>query len=472
MTQGGDARILLDPATKLNRYHSAPYPRDIIAFASSTANDVSADAMDYLSAHFEDADKLNDDLEYNEFLGLARNQIRSAYGLEEATDIFFAASGTDLEYVALLAVAGRSPAGICNLLLGSDEVGSGCIYSAAGKYFAQETPLGFPCAPGEPVSGLPPIYLGDFPVRNDAGTAFGSGEIAKQLSTRIETALADGQHPLIHIVHGSKTGLILPHLDDIDALIECFDNKISFVVDACQARITSAAVADYLARGIIVFLTGSKFMGGPPFSGFALLPPGIAKSASPLASGMATIFRRAEVPAGWAGSHILKDEGNVGLALRLAASLFELERFQALSLASVSRVVTAFGKATDRMAANLAISKVASAAPGESDWPSEHPLEMQTLVTLDLSHDATGRQTRNLSFDDATRIHKLLIEDGVRLGQPVRCVRLADGQWGATLRVGLSMPQVCLFHALDDDMLAARLDDMIEAIESRLLRLI
>lgn len=471
MTQGGDARILLDPETKLNRYHSGPYPRELIALASSTANDLSADAMDYLANRFgENAEKLDDCAAYGAFLDGARRQLRDAYGLDDATDIFFAASGTDLEYVALLATAGRSPSGICNLLLGSDEVGSGCIHSAAGKYFANETPLGHACEPGAPVAGLPPIHLGDFPVRDEAGTAFNSEQISEAMSARIETALADGQHPLIHIVHGSKTGLVLPHLDDIDALTECFGDRLSYVVDACQARITSTAIADYLARGIIVFLTGSKFMGGPPFSGFALLPAGIVKVAAPMPAGMVHIFRRAEVPDGWAGRNILDDEGNAGLALRLGASLFELERFQKLGPADVTRVVTAFGAATDRLASNLEIAKVSSAAPGESEWPSEHPIEMQTLVTLDLSHDAGGVQQRDLSFDDATRIHKALIENGIRLGQPVRCVRLSDGRWGATLRIGLSMPQVCRFHQLDDATLVSTLNGMTAEIEAQLAK--
>ena len=52
MTRGGDARIVLDPATALNRYHSAPYPRDVLSFASSTANDLSADAMAFLETEF------------------------------------------------------------------------------------------------------------------------------------------------------------------------------------------------------------------------------------------------------------------------------------------------------------------------------------------------------------------------------------------------------------------------------------
>src|SRR3546814_18842626 len=48
MTTGGDARILLDPGTGLNRYFAAPRPSGVLAYASSTANDISAEAFAHL----------------------------------------------------------------------------------------------------------------------------------------------------------------------------------------------------------------------------------------------------------------------------------------------------------------------------------------------------------------------------------------------------------------------------------------
>ena len=60
-----------------------------------------------------------------------------AYGVPDDVAIVFAPSGTDLEYVALACVAGRAPAGTNAVLLGADEVGSGCIHSAHGLYFAE-----------------------------------------------------------------------------------------------------------------------------------------------------------------------------------------------------------------------------------------------------------------------------------------------------------------------------------------------
>jgi hypothetical protein len=279
------------------------------------------------------------------------------------------------------------------------------------------------------------------------------------------------------VVHGSKTGLVLPHLDHVDALRDRFGEGVLFVVDACQARITSQALRDYLGREMIVFVTGSKFMGGPPFSGFALLPAGLATRSAPVAVGMASVFRRAELPAAWPGREVCEDSGNPGLALRLAASLFELERFQQLAIERVARIVAEFTRATDRLAARLGARKVASAPLEDMGEQAEHPIEMLTLVTLDLCHDPAGRRMRELSFDDAARLHKALIGEDIRLGQPVRCVMLgcdASGnpRWGATLRIGLSMPQVTRLDALDDSALAAWFSASVGRIEARLAALL
>lgn len=469
MTRGGDARIVLDPQTGLNRYSSAPCPRDVLAFASSTANDLSPEADAWLRDRFPDGvAHLLDGFAYSQCLEGLRDAIRTAYNLDRGVDVFFAPSGTDLEYVGLAAAVGRRPGGVVNLLLGADEVGSGCIHSAAGAFFAHETALGLAVEPGAPVPGLALVAMSDTPVRSECGAAHASGWLAHDLGEAIERALAEGRFPLVHIVHGSKTGLVMPGIDDVAILQARFGNDAGFVVDACQARITSAAICEYLERGMTVFVTGSKFMGGPPFSGFALLPPGLGASAAPLAHGLAQVFRRAEVPDSWPGREICDDTGNPGLALRLSASLFELARFQALPFERVARVVAAFTAATDRLAASLGVCKVASAPPADAGDPADHPIEMLTLVTLDLCHDGEGRLVRDLTIEQAAQIHAALIAEGIRLGQPVRCVRLPDRQWGATLRIGLSMPQVTMLDALDDGALEQWFAQRMGRIEAAL----
>jgi hypothetical protein len=445
MTTGGDARIVLDSNTGLNRYFSAPRPSGVLAYASSTANDVSAETFAHLLA-------LPDAGSYADRLEALRGRIRSAYAVADDVDIVFSPSGTDLEYVALACAAGRGPAGTHNILLGADEVGSGCIHSAYGRYFAAETALGIATRAGDPVPGLGETHVEmiDVPVRDSRGRARPSGEIAAKMDSAIRAAEAERRHVLVHVVHGSKTGLILPSLDDIDRLAEAHGGSVTFVVDACQARITSPAIADYLARDAIVFVTGSKFMGGPPFSGFALVPRRFREQAEPLAPGLATIFRRGEWPAGWPGAEALEDSANPGLLLRLEGSIFELERFQRLSLDEVTRVILSFHQAVrDEIIERTPAHRVAPYPPGEKETADTHPIEMRTLSTLDLSEFRGG----GASFEDSTRWHKAMLAYGVRLGQPVKCVRLDDGEWGATLRIGLSMPMVVERAGMDDPLL-------------------
>jgi selenocysteine lyase/cysteine desulfurase len=466
MTQGGDARILLDPATGLNRYYSAPRPRDLLAYASSTANDVSAAAYAAVEQVLAATGMAPGPDIYAERLERLRARIRRAYGVADDVAIVFSPSGTDLEYVALACVAGRAPAGTHAVLLGADEVGSGCIHSAHGLYFAKETALGVATVPGEPVPGLGGVHvdLVDIPVRDGAGRVRPSAEIAGRIEAGLAAADAAGRHGLVHIVHGSKTGLILPSLADFDRLRA--DHDATFVVDACQARITGEAVNQYLERGAIVFVTGSKFMGGPPFSGFALVPPDLARDSAPLPGGFTTIFRRAEWPAGWPGADALADSVNLGLLLRLEASVFELERFQALDAEAVTRVILAFHAAVRaEIVEKTEAHRVAPYPPGDREEADTHPIEMRTLSTLDLSEMKPGGAT----FEDAQAWHKAMALAGVRVGQPVKCVRLADQRWGATLRIGLTMGQIFDFAGLDHDALARALTADMAAIRQALI---
>jgi hypothetical protein len=454
MTQGGDARILLGRETGLNRYYSAPRPNDALAYASSTANDISPQAFARAEALLAEIGPEPGAAFYAERLEALRGRIRRAYGVADEVAIVFAPSGTDLEYVALACVAGRAPGGTHAILLGADEVGSGCIHSAHGLYFANETALGHATEPGAPVPGLGGVHveLVDIAVRDRMARVRPSSYIAERMRALISGAGAADRHALVHIVHGSKTGLILPSLADVDRLIAAHGETATLVVDACQARITGGAVGDYLARGAIVFVTGSKFMGGPPFSGFALVPRALADAAPALPEGFATIFRRGEWPAGWPGAERLPDSANPGLLLRLDASIFELERFQAIDPADVERVIGAFHAAVRaEIVAKTEARRVAPYPPGEVAEADRHPIEMRTLSTLDLTALKAGGAT----FEDAQDWYKTMALAGVRVGQPVKCVRLPDGRWGATLRIGLAMWQVADKAGLSDAALAA-----------------
>ncbi|QUL38610.1 hypothetical protein [Erythrobacter sp. JK5] len=234
------------------------------------------------------------------------------------------------------------------------------------------------------------------------------------------------------------------------------------MVDACQARITSEAVAGYLAQGCIVLMTGSKFIGAPPFNGWALLPPGMVESAHALPEGFATIFRRAEFPREWAGVERLPDSGNPSLALRLEAAIFELERFQHIPMSEVEAMIAAFEHAlAEHLLEPLGARLV---TPGEGADVAHCPIEMRTLATLDVSALPNLR-----TFDAAQQVHRRMALDGVRLGQPVKCVRLEEG-WGGTLRVGLSMPQLSRWSTLSEAERADELQGDMRQIRDSILQ--
>ena len=459
LASGGDERITLDAQTGLNRYHSGPYPRAVQAYASSTSNDISPAAFAHVARLAASPEGT-----YPERLERLRGRIRRAYRLPDECEIVFAPSGTDLEYVALAAFAAQAPGGIHNVLLGADEVGRGCRLSAHGRFHALTTARGIATTLGEPVAGLENVSLVDVPVRCAKGLARGIDAVA-DIVVAVEAARAMGRHPLVHVVHGSKTGMILPELSDIDRLAAAEGESMSLVVDACQARVTTEALHAYLDRGAIVLLTGSKFMGGPPFSGFAFIPPGVARKPAPLAEGLATIFRRGEWPHGWPGAELLPDSGNLGLLLRLEASIFELERFQRLSSEAVERVILAFHAAVrSEIIEPTPAHRLAPYPPGDREEADTHPIEMRTLSTLDLSEFGGGA-----TFEDAQAWHKKLLGHGVRLGQPVKCVRLGDGSWGATLRVGLAMWQIVDRSGLADEALARSFTDDMARIREALV---
>jgi len=451
LSTGGDARITLDPASGLNSY-----PREILAYSSSTVSDISADAF----AHLLALEAQGDAPSYCEQLNGLKTRICAAYGLSSDTRLAFAPSGTDLEYIALAAVRGRSPNGIHNILLGADEIGTGCIHSAHGRYFARETALqdGFALAQDVPGVGL--VSLVDIPVRCGRGIACSSAEIAAVMADEIAAAREAGKHSLVHCVHGSKTGLVLPNSEDLQALIARFGDDATFVVDACQARITSKAMVDYLESGCILLMTGSKFIGAPPFNGWALLPAAMVEQAQRLPSGFATIFRRAEFPAEWTGVTGLAGSANRSLALRLEAAVFELERFQNIPMRRVVAMTEAFEAALIKYIAEpLGIARV---LPDAGALAADCPIEMRTLATLDVS-SMPGLQT----FDDARRVHRMLALNGIRLGQPVKCVRRGEG-WGGTLRVGLSMPQMSRWNSLSDGESVAELERDMRQIAAAL----
>lgn len=149
----------------------------------------------------------------------ARARIRNVYGLGTEIDVAFGASGTDLEYLALaLALQTQQP--VTNIVVEVDEVGSGCLYSEAGQYFAERTSLGVEVEKGAYLPGFNAdrVHVRTLQTRTDAGPVRDESDYTKSLLDAAGEVIATGGRPLVHIIHRSKTGIVTPSLSAVDAL--------------------------------------------------------------------------------------------------------------------------------------------------------------------------------------------------------------------------------------------------------------
>lgn len=453
LVSGGDRRLRLDQQGR-NQYHASAAPTDALAYGSSTISSISNHAFETLARRWRDRlDYPMPASNYAKGLDAIRAGLATYFGLDAQTAIVFAASGTDLEYVGLAAARDGRP--ITAILLGRDEVGSGCVHSAAGRFFADETATG---ARVIAHAAIDPVFacteLVDVPVRDAAGLPRASAAVAAELSLHAERANAAGRRAVVHVVHGSKSGLTLPALADVERLVSAHGDTMTVVVDACQLRIAPATVRRYLELGCVVLMTGSKFAGGPPFSGFALVPGAVRDRALPLPPGLRRLANRAEWPADWPGADCLDARGNFGLLLRLEAALIEMEGFAALPADRIAEVAARFSHHVMALVKRLELAEVPGAG-GVSCLASE------TLRTLDLS-----ARWPDCDFDAARRVHGQIARQShhwlgreIRLGQPVKTHRMPDGRLAGTLRLSLSMPLICELALLQDGLLDRRLEN-------------
>ena len=498
MSAGGDDRITLDEQSGLNSYGCAPEPIRAISYSSSTASSVSAPA--YAHAHavhhqlrLAVAESEIEDSVYSRFLHGARSRIRQVYGLNSDVDIAFGASGTDLEYLAL-ALALQSKQHVTNIVVEVDEVGSGCLYSQAGQYFADRTALGIRVKKGIHLPDFGPdrISVETLKTRTDDGPVRNDADYTAVLVRTAGRIVATGGRPLVHIIHRSKTGIITPSLSAVDALLEAYGDAIDLVVDACQGRISPETIAAYLNRGASIFLTGSKFIGGPPFSAWALVPARLSKrmkGGNSAPSGLGHFFARGDMPTGWCDTdEVLPRRSNFGLLLRLEAGLFELERLLAMPLDRVDAVILAFGTALRTLPDSMPFRVI----EGASDDPAagdhvmgplpEHPFDRKMLYVVEIM-DRLPTTDAPLDIDQARALYRALYTDMsgafvdpgdvltageiCHLGQPVKCLKLPNGQWAPTLRLSLSAPQIFEMIGLDPQRLLERFTADIERIAAK-----
>ncbi len=141
------------------------------------------------------------------------------------------------------------------------------------------------------------------------------------------TATVTG-NTIVYLTHSTKTGLIAPSSPPDGANV---------IVDACQARIGPEIVVAYLRRGWPVVVTGSKFFGGPAFSG-------------------AVLFPRARL---LANRQQLRPDGvKLGTALRWMATLPAIEAFEPMAANSAEMLASRAAAMEKALQSNPALAPV------------------------------------------------------------------------------------------------------------------
>jgi hypothetical protein len=427
IASGGDERIWPDPVTRRNRYGvpAAPAP-DELWFSSSTASPVSPRGWTAARAALAGLTEPGG-AGISTWFDQIRARLLALYPAPGAEAVL-AASGTETELVALSLALALADGPLVNIVVAPAETGSGVPDAARGLHFLGRASLGDAVAKGERLAGWEAAHvaLQTIEIRQADGALRRAADVDQEAALRVERAVTGGAFALLHVLDASKTGHAGVSRTAAARIAARYPGRVLAVVDACQLRCAAAQVRRDLTDGFAVMVTGSKFAGGPAFCGALLLPEGIVDrlaraplSAGPLAPYSAALdwpqrLRRRAAPC-------LAQPANLGLGLRWAAALAEIEAYEAIPAAWRAAALAEFDRAVRaRVLADAALALV--------DPPGRPPaLGLATVVQADGGDARRAWLAMSRGEGGRTPCH---------LGQPVA----VGPRWA--LRVCASMPMI------------------------------
>jgi hypothetical protein len=441
LTDGGDARIVLDPARGLNKYGCSPHPdAGLAAFGSSTASTIS-------SAAFAAAERLRGRLAetaggesavltYARELDRMRAELADLCGIADLPDleIVFAASGTDLHLLAAQLVAGGARAPLLAVMMEAAETGSGVPAALDGRHFSTRAALDESVADGSAIDGIAAVEIAPVSSRDPGGVPRPAQLVEAEVESKIADAAKSGRRALLTLVDVSKTGMIAPSPKSALAIRRRFPEAVDVLVDACQFRLSRASLRAYLEHGFMVALTGSKFLTGPTFSGALLVPRTLARrlKRQSLPPALGAYSARADWPAGWTAARQLPNAVNYGLLLRWEAALDELRAFRSIPDPEVAAILSEFAQAAQtRLATDPAFEVLP--VPALDRRPLVEPGSWDEIPTI-FPFLLCGAGKRLLRREETAQVYAALAGDKsglagspasaalrCRLGQPVPC---------------------------------------------------
>jgi hypothetical protein len=382
----GDTRTATDPLTGLNKYLCPPMPApDLTCVSSCTASPISVQGFDRAFEAFSNITQAPSPRQRADRLAVLTDQIETRilryFGVSTLAQAFLLPSGTDALLAAAMLFAAERPATAMTAILpAAAETGTGVPMAAACRLFDG-------AGSGTPLTDCPGKTV-EIPLRSANGSPRSADEVNDAFAAAT-TAAADSA--VVYLTHGTKTGLIAPVAPPDGADV---------IVDACQARIGPHTVEAYLKRGWPVVVTGSKFFGGPAFSGAVLSP----RARLPRAR-ISAVARNMLPPT-------LRAPPGLGTILRWAAALATMDAIEqtATSIAEILSRRAAYVE--QAFASNAVLVPVAGLQPRGAGW-ADHP----SIFTFGI-RDPMDRG-RLLSAAELRPLYKRLALGGVLLGQPV-----------------------------------------------------
>jgi len=354
LVAGGDERIALDTLHQKNRYGCrASHTSDLVAFGSCTASGISASgyaAAERLRGHIaRELHRASPVQVYRREMHRMRKALLDLCGLRDtATDLIFAASGTDIHLIAAQLAStlphASLPASLQVIMVCAEESGSGVPDALGGRHFSAATASSLNAGKGERIAGHAIAGIGHVAIRNAGGAARELAEIDADVRRQAHAAMRAGRQVLLVATDLSKTGCIAPSPQCAMQLQRESGGQLQVLIDACQWRISRAGLRAYLEQGFMVAITGSKFASGPSFSGVLLLPAGLRQllHAQELTAAVHSYSIREDWPEYYPAAQALQPGFNFGLLLRWEVALHELRAFYAIPEARISNFMRRF----------------------------------------------------------------------------------------------------------------------------------
>jgi hypothetical protein len=412
LTCGGDPRLMLDPITRLNDYGCGPSPSPRAwSFASSTASTISERAYDRAGLAREElmrsaiAVGLEDALDIR--IEDMREELKAHLALSAAdVDVIFSPSGTDSQLHALFLARSLLGERLTTVVVGSDQTGSGTAYTARGRHFGRFTASGATVRKDMPIAGLAGDCV-NVPLADASGLKL-RGDADSAVLDAIQAAVDDGAHVLLHIMDASKLGWRAPSQSCLDEIGRRWPEQVLVVVDACQMRLGRRRLSGLLDRGYMVLVTGSKFFGGPAFSGALLVPSFLSHAldrGEGIAPGILDYASRSDWPKGWTRLRPrFASRANFGQWLRWEAALEEIGAYYQVPSAFRAGALREFRAGIESLIAlspSLRLVGATDDATADDDEFSEVTIFPFTV----------HRRGRVISAHDCRVLHQALAQD-------------------------------------------------------------